>query len=77
MCDFAVDYGALARAHGLAPEAFDDASAELEALAEQGLVAFEDRRVEMTRAGRPFVRLAATAFDAYLKHGAGRHSAAV
>jgi oxygen-independent coproporphyrinogen-3 oxidase len=31
----------------------------------------------MTPAGRPFVRLAAAAFDAYLGSGAARHSVAV
>lgn len=77
MCDFAVDYGAQAQAHGLAAGAFDDAAAELAALAEQGLVELNGRRVTMTREGWPFVRLAATAFDAYLKRGAARHSAAV
>jgi oxygen-independent coproporphyrinogen-3 oxidase len=31
----------------------------------------------MTEQGRPFVRLAAAAFDAYLKKGEARHSRAV
>jgi oxygen-independent coproporphyrinogen-3 oxidase len=31
----------------------------------------------VTEAGRPFVRLVASAFDAYLAHGSARHSRAV
>jgi oxygen-independent coproporphyrinogen-3 oxidase len=77
MCMFEVDYGAEALAHGFAEDAFDDASAKLEELAGQGLLTLEKRRVTMTPEGLPFVRLAATAFDAYLDKGAARHSAAV
>jgi oxygen-independent coproporphyrinogen III oxidase len=77
MCDFSVDYGEQARAHGFAPDAFDAAAPGLEALVAQGLAEVSGRRVAMTPAGRPFVRLAAAAFDAYLESGAARHSAAV
>ncbi len=77
MCGFEVDYGAQAKAHGFSEDAFDAAAPELSALVEQGLVQTSRRRVVMTPAGRPFVRLAAAAFDAYLKAGAARHSVAV
>ena len=77
MCDFSVDYGQQARDHGFAPDAFDAAAPGLEALVAQGLAQVSGRRVVMTPAGRPFVRLAAAAFDAYLESGAARHSAAV
>jgi oxygen-independent coproporphyrinogen-3 oxidase len=77
MCDFSVDYGEQARAHGFAPDAFDAAAPGLKTLVEQGLAETSGRRVAMTPAGRPFVRLAAAAFDAYLESGAARHSAAV
>jgi oxygen-independent coproporphyrinogen III oxidase len=77
MCAFEVDYGAEAEAHGFPEDAFDGAAPELEALAELGLAQISGRRLTMTRAGRPFVRLAAAAFDAYLKAGAARHSVAV
>ncbi|HMK90272.1 MAG TPA: oxygen-independent coproporphyrinogen III oxidase [Methylocystis sp.] len=77
MCDFSVDYGAQARAHGFVENVFDAAAAPLSALAGQGLLEVEGRRVTMTQEGRPFVRLAATAFDAYLDRGAARHSVAV
>ncbi len=77
MCDFSIDYGKLAQKHGLAAEAFDAVAPQLETLVEQGLAQVAERRVTMTPAGRPFVRLAAAAFDAYLLQGAARHSAAV
>ena len=37
----------------------------------------EGRTLRLTEEGRPFLRLAAAAFDAYLKHNAARHSVAV
>jgi oxygen-independent coproporphyrinogen III oxidase len=77
MCQFEVDYGAEAAAQGFAEDAFDDAIPRLETLFEQGLATLEGRRLAMTEPGRHFVRLAATAFDAYLDKGAARHSAAV
>lgn len=77
MCDFSVDFGAIAEgAYGHA-EALDDALPELEQLARDGVVELQGRRVHLTGEGRPFMRLAAAAFDAYLKHGAARHSVAV
>jgi oxygen-independent coproporphyrinogen-3 oxidase len=77
MCDFSADFGALARAHGFTEDAFDAALAPLAALAEQGLVELFGRRLVVTERGRPFSRLAAAAFDAYLDAGAARHSVAV
>jgi len=58
----------------------EDFAAELAALAplaEQGLVSVAAGRVSVSEAGRPFVRLVAAAFDAYLDRGAKRHSVAV
>jgi oxygen-independent coproporphyrinogen-3 oxidase len=43
----------------------------------EGFVRIDDRRITVTHAGRPFVRLVAAAFDAYLAHGKARHSLAV
>jgi oxygen-independent coproporphyrinogen-3 oxidase len=77
MCQFEVDFGLEAKAHGFPEEAFDDAIPRLETLIDQGLVALSGRRLAVTKPGRHFVRLAATAFDAYLEKGAARHSAAV
>lgn len=77
MCDFAVDYGALAQARAGDAAALDDAAPALDALAREGVLVHADRRVRMTPAGQPFVRLAAAAFDAWLKASAARHSVAV
>lgn len=77
MCDFSVDYGALSLLHGAAVGALDDASGALDALAADGLLTREGRRVSIAPAGQPFVRLAAAAFDAYLETSRARHSVAV
>ncbi|PPD45896.1 MAG: oxygen-independent coproporphyrinogen III oxidase [Methylocystis sp.] len=77
MCDFTVDFGAIALEHGFHADAFDDARAPLRELAADGVVTLEARRVNVTERGRPFVRLAAAAFDSYLRADAARHSAAV
>lgn len=77
MCDFAVDFGAVALAHGFAVEAFDAVRRPLCGLERDGVVEVFDRRVRVTERGRPFVRLVAAAFDAYLDQAAARHSAAV
>ncbi|MGJ0510605.1 MAG: oxygen-independent coproporphyrinogen III oxidase [Methylocystis sp.] len=77
MCDFSVDFGAVAQEHGFAADAFDDARVALRHLEADGVVTLEARRVTVTERGRPFVRLAAAAFDAYLEGSAARHSAAV
>jgi oxygen-independent coproporphyrinogen-3 oxidase len=72
MCDFTVDLDALAPG-----ETFSDAFAALAPLAEDQLVTLQGRRINVTEDGRPFVRLVASAFDAYLGRGAARHSRAV
>jgi len=77
MCDFVVDFGAIAQEHGLSVDFFDEALLSLSALERGGVVETSDRRVTVTDRGRPFVRLAAAAFDAYLPQSAARHSAAV
>jgi oxygen-independent coproporphyrinogen-3 oxidase len=77
MCDFELDYGALAARVAGDPAALDDAAGRLDELAAMGVLAHEGRRVRVTMAGRPFARLAAAAFDAYLSQGAARHSASV
>jgi oxygen-independent coproporphyrinogen III oxidase len=77
MCDFAVNFGAVARAHGFEEDMLDAATEHLAPLVEQGLASLDGRRVELTSDGRPFARLAAAAFDAYLHSNAARHSVAV
>jgi oxygen-independent coproporphyrinogen III oxidase len=77
MCDFALDFGALCEAQGLAADTLDAALPRLETLAEEGLITLAGRRIMVTKRGRPFVRLAAAAFDAWLHANAARHSVAV
>jgi oxygen-independent coproporphyrinogen-3 oxidase len=77
MCDFSVDYGAVAQAHGFGVDAFDDAAPRLAEVIEAGVATLDGRRLAITFEGRPFVRLAAAAFDAYLETSAARHSVAV
>ncbi len=78
MCDLTVDLDLIARDSEAAPA--DNFSAELSALeplAADGVVRIDGRRVTMTEQGRPFVRLVAAAFDAYLSREQARHSIAV
>jgi oxygen-independent coproporphyrinogen-3 oxidase len=77
MCDFALDFGALSQRMAGDAAALDEAIPQLDDLARDGVLARDGRQVRITRAGEPFVRLAAAAFDAYLKRDAARHSAAV
>jgi oxygen-independent coproporphyrinogen-3 oxidase len=67
MCDFSVIVPA---------DLLPDALPTLMPLMEAGMVLVRGRRVTMTARGRPFVRVVAAAFDAWLAK-AGRHSAAV
>jgi oxygen-independent coproporphyrinogen-3 oxidase len=74
MCDFAVDLDGI----GQAPDnGWDDAVSELGELVAAGMVTIEGRRISMTEQGRPLVRLAAAAFDAYRRRDQARHAAAV
>ncbi|MGZ9410013.1 MAG: coproporphyrinogen III oxidase, partial [Methylocystis sp.] len=63
--------------HGYAEDAFDAAQASLEALADDGVIDVHGRRLAVTERGKPFVRLVAAAFDAYLQSAPARHSSAV
>jgi oxygen-independent coproporphyrinogen-3 oxidase len=49
----------------------------LDSLGAFGIVRRHGRQIVVTEKGRPFVRLVAAAFDAYLPHKHGRHSVAV
>jgi oxygen-independent coproporphyrinogen III oxidase len=77
MCDFSVDYGMIAENMLGDVAAFDAAEADLAQLIREGVASQEGRRVSITEAGRPFMRLVAAAFDAYLPTRAARHSVAV
>jgi oxygen-independent coproporphyrinogen-3 oxidase len=77
MCDFSVDYGAIAEEWLGDDAAFDAAQPDLSQLIREGVATQVGRRVTITEAGRPFLRLVASAFDAYLPARAARHSVAV
>ncbi|WP_436642559.1 oxygen-independent coproporphyrinogen III oxidase [Microbaculum sp. FT89] len=77
MCDFAVDAEAVFARHGLAAETLADADAALEPLIDDGIAVRDGARIVVPDDRRMFVRLVASAFDAYLPQGAARHSVAV
>lgn len=77
MCDLAVDLAALPVPASEAAPTFEYERAELDALAAAGLITVEGSRITVTEEGRPFVRLVAAAFDAYLAQNRSRHSIAV
>lgn len=72
MCDLALDLDAVAPGQDFSAEI-----AALEPLAAEDMVRIAGRKVTVTERGRPFVRLAAAAFDAYLPQNRTRHSIAV
>jgi oxygen-independent coproporphyrinogen-3 oxidase len=73
MCDLELDLDAVEGG----PQRFATELAALHALADEGLVRIEGTHIAVTEIGRPFVRIAAAVFDAYLGQGAKRHSVAV
>ncbi|MFN3744805.1 MAG: oxygen-independent coproporphyrinogen III oxidase [Hyphomicrobiaceae bacterium] len=76
MCHGTVDLYELTAARGVDPAFFDRDLVKLDALAALGMVELGRRTVRVTEAGRPFLRLAAAAFDAH--HAApSRHARAV
>jgi len=82
MTRYECDLAPVCRSYGMSPGHLQDAFAALGDLAADGLVRLEtgtedNARISVTEAGRPYVRLAAAAFDAYLTNGKARHSAAV
>lgn len=76
MCDFAVDVGAVCRAHGRDPEAFLATLARLPALVADGLVIRDGEVLAIPEEARIFVRNVAAGFDAHLGTSAIAHSRA-
>ena len=76
MCDFAVDVGAVCRAHGRNPDAILAATPRLAILAGHGLVRRDGRVLSIPDGARAFVRNVAAAFDAHLGTSAAVHSRA-
>ena len=75
MCDFRIDYGALAEAFGLEPR---DIAARLDGIddAFPGMLAHSDGAVEIRADARPLTRMIARFLDQYATDGQG-HSAAI
>ncbi len=74
MCDFYVKPGNVAVAWGRPAAHFTTELESLRGLAKDGLLRLNDGAVTVTEAGRPFVRLIAAAFDAYLTPDGKQHS---
>jgi oxygen-independent coproporphyrinogen-3 oxidase len=76
MCDLKADLAMIAADCG-SDEEFVAERAALAPLVAEGLVTVAGPRVAISDKGRPFVRLVASAFDAYLQQSRHRHSVAV
>jgi len=72
MCDLSIDLDPFGAAGSFKAEVDD-----LSPLAAEGLLDIEGYRITVTERGRPYVRIAAAAFDSYLVAGQKRHSLAV
>jgi oxygen-independent coproporphyrinogen III oxidase len=72
MCDLEIDLDAFGGANR-----FPGETDALVPLADEGLLEIDGARIAVTERGRPYVRIAAAAFDAYLTASQKRHSIAV
>ncbi|MBA5779130.1 oxygen-independent coproporphyrinogen III oxidase [Stappia sp. F7233] len=77
MTVYEADIGAIARKHGLDFAGFAESFGQIGEMVADGLATTDGMRVHISEAGRPYVRVAAATFDAYLARGAARHSVAV
>ncbi len=79
MCDMQVDISAMARLHAADDVPLLTAAEGLARFCDDGLVRRDGARIEVTEAGRPFVRNVAALFDAYLpqQDATPRHAQAV
>ena len=79
MCDLSVDLVATAREFSSDPAPLVADARAIQRFVADGLARFDGRTIEVTERGRPFVRLIAALFDAYLAAGdeKPRHSRAV
>jgi len=77
MCDLTVDLAEVCKAHQADVSALDEDVAKLAPLSADGICTVDGTRITVSEDGRPFIRLVASAFDAYLGSGQGRHSKAV
>ena len=77
MCDGHVDARAIGQKHNAPDGWWHDAFDTLEELRADGLLDLSSGTVRMSAKGRPLVRIAASAFDAYLHDSSARHSVSV
>lgn len=77
MCDLEVDLASVANQFGTDKAELEKDLEKLEPLVADGICSIDDNKLRVLEDGRPFVRLVASAFDAYLKTSEGRHSKAV
>ncbi|MBH89543.1 MAG: oxygen-independent coproporphyrinogen III oxidase [Magnetovibrio sp.] len=77
MCDLSVDLNFVCRKFDVPNTTFISEIEKLKPLSEDRIINLSDNIITVTEIGRPFVRLVAAAFDAYLDNGKGRHSRAV
>ena len=77
MCDLTVDLSEACTAHGIDVATLDKDVEKLAPLSEDGICTVDGTRITVSEDGRPFIRLVASVFDAYLDSGQGRHSKAV
>ena len=77
MCNFAVDLEMMSALHGLLAKDLLPDLARIAPLEKDGLAVIDGARIAITEQGRPFVRVAAAAFDTYLRRGENRYSRAV
>ncbi len=77
MTAYEVDVAAVARHYDRDPSDFGESFAQLDELVADHLVRVDGYHVVVNKAGRPYVRIAAAAFDSYLAAAAARHSVAV
>ncbi|MCB1491463.1 MAG: oxygen-independent coproporphyrinogen III oxidase [Rhodobiaceae bacterium] len=77
MCDFSVDLDRIAHDLHCSDRMVQPKRDRLDDLCNRGLAEFDGHVLKMTDRGRPFVRLAAAAFDTYLEADHARHSEAV
>ncbi|MEO1018789.1 MAG: oxygen-independent coproporphyrinogen III oxidase [Pseudomonadota bacterium] len=77
MCNGAVDTGDAARELLLEENWCAEEFADLDSLAEDGLIERDGSDIRLTAVGRPLARVVAAVFDTYLRGSAARHSVAV
>jgi oxygen-independent coproporphyrinogen-3 oxidase len=77
MCHLDCDIGELLDEYNGIPESFEHELDALQPFVADGFVRMNDNRIIVEERGRPYLRLIASTFDAYLPNSHVRHSVAV